>query len=227
MEIFAGGKNREVVITRKRIKNLHMRIGDHGELKISCPPRTPVSEITAFILSRQNWIIRAEKSVMKKAALHEEGSGAPVVWWLGEKKYCSYAGANRDYVIMDGDVIIFYLKDFSEERITKAFRKAAEKKLLELAEKYRGEWDEKICRKNRLPLPEIRVRHMTSRWGVCKPADCRITLSTRLIHYPEEAFRSVLLHEYVHFLVRDHSARFYRFVYQFMPEYEAYQAPLK
>ena len=227
MEIFAGGKNRQVVITRKRIRNMHMRLGDHGELKISCPLRTPVSEITAFILSRQSWIVRAEKAVSKRAALNAEGSESPVVWWLGEKKYCRYEEAKRDSVELEGDVLVYRLKDFSEERITKAFRKFAEKKLLELAEKYRGEWDEKICRRYRLPLPEIRVRFMTSRWGVCKPSDHRITMSTRLIHYPEEAFRSVLLHEYIHFLVKDHSQRFYRFVYQFMPEYDVYQASLK
>ena len=61
---------------------------------------------------------------------------------------------------------------------------------------------------------------MKSRWGVCFPNKHSITLSTRLIHYPVECFEYVLLHEYAHFLVPNHSKEFYEVIEKYMPDYK-------
>ena len=70
-----------------------------------------------------------------------------------------------------------------------------------------------------LKEPEISIRYMTSKWGVCYPQKAKIVLSTRLIHYPVECMEYVLLHEYVHFLVPNHSRTFYDTVRRHMPDY--------
>ncbi|MDY4783727.1 M48 family metallopeptidase [Pygmaiobacter massiliensis] len=47
------------VLTRKRVKNLNLRVQKDGSLTVSAPARVPVSEVDAFVLSRADWIIAA------------------------------------------------------------------------------------------------------------------------------------------------------------------------
>ena len=227
MEIYVNGRLTQVHVERKRIRNMYLRVNPDCGLRISCAKSVSEARIRQFIESKESWIIKAQMCVKNKERVHQEGAESPVIWWLGEKKYVRYVEAARDRIIMEGDIMTFYLKDFSEERITKTFRKYASQQLLIMAEESRGQWDDAVCRKHRLPLPSIHTRYMTSRWGVCKPSEHKITLSIRLIHYPREAFESVLLHEYVHFLVQNHSSAFYAHVCRLMPQYDLWNGYLK
>jgi len=227
MEVYINGRLTQAHVERKRIRNMYLRVNPDGSLRISCAKSVSEARIRQFIESKESWIIKAQMRVKNKERVHQEGAESPVIWWLGEKKYVRYVEAARDRIIMEGDIMTFYLKDFSEERITKTFRKYASQQLLIMAEESRGQWDDAVCRKHRLPLPSIHTRYMTSRWGVCKPSEHKITLSIRLIHYPREAFESVLLHEYVHFLVQNHSSAFYAHVYRLMPQYDLWNGYLK
>ena len=227
MEINVNGRLTQVHVERKRIRNMYLRVNPDGSLRISCAKSVSEARIRQFIQSKENWIAKALSSVRKKETVNQEGTDSPVIWWLGEKKYVRYVEASRDRIVMEGDIMTFFLKDFSEERITKTFRKYASDQLMIMADESRGQWDEAICRKHHMPLPSIHTRYMTSRWGVCKPSEHKITLSIRLIHYPREAFESVLLHEYVHFLVQNHSSAFYTEVYRHMPQYDRWNGLLK
>lgn len=68
--------------------------------------------------------------------------------------------------------------------------------------------------------PDIRIRRMETRWGVCSPAQYRITLSTRLAAKPAEAVEYVLLHEYAHFFHPNHQAQFWALVESLMPDWK-------
>ena len=47
--------------------------------------------------------------------------------------------------------------------------------------------------------PTIKVRDMTSRWGVCVPAKRQITFALQLYNMPAAAQIYVVVHEYCHF----------------------------
>ncbi len=68
--------------------------------------------------------------------------------------------------------------------------------------------------------PDIRMRPMETRWGVCSPAQYRITLSTWLALEPMEAVEYVLLHEYAHFFHPSHQAQFWALVESLMPDWK-------
>ncbi len=70
-----------------------------------------------------------------------------------------------------------------------------------------------------VPWPQIRIRKMTSRWGSCHTARGIITYSTMLAERPEKAAEYVVVHEFAHFLVPNHSARFYETVASVMPDW--------
>ncbi len=67
--------------------------------------------------------------------------------------------------------------------------------------------------------PQLKVKWMTSRWGVCHPSKGYITLNKRLMGQPMAAVEYVILHEYVHFLEPNHQAGFHREMAARMPDY--------
>ena len=220
MQVLIGGKYEPVIITRKKVKRITLRIGKQGELLVSCPRWTLPMEIEHLIYSNEAWILDQQLRRRREAEINREGISGDTIFWLGEPKRVSYEPAARDSVTVDGDEIRFFLKEKTDERIEAAFRKAANKKLLAMAEEARPAWDAQICDPKGIEHPVIRTRYMTSRWGVCYPAKHVITLSTRLIHYPERCFEYVLLHEYAHVLVQNHSPAFYAVVRKYMPDYK-------
>lgn len=46
----------EYSLTRKKVKNINLRINSKGEISVSAPKRVAKREIESFLLTRQNWI---------------------------------------------------------------------------------------------------------------------------------------------------------------------------
>ncbi len=78
-----------------------------------------------------------------------------------------------------------------------------------------------------IPYPEIRFRRMVSRWGSCHTEKGILTFSTYLMYAPEECIRYVVLHEFSHFFVPNHSAAFYAELIKVCPDYKAQRKKLK
>lgn len=68
--------------------------------------------------------------------------------------------------------------------------------------------------------PEIKVKLMKSRWGVCHIQKRYITLNKRLMNKPKKAVEYVILHEYVHFLHPNHKKFFHDTMKILMPDYK-------
>jgi predicted metal-dependent hydrolase len=51
-----------------------------------------------------------------------------------------------------------------------------------------------------VPVPEVKVRSMTSRWGSCKPSAKRVTFACQLMEAPLPCVEYVVWHELVHFI---------------------------
>ena len=66
--------------------------------------------------------------------------------------------------------------------------------------------------------PVIKVRSMTSRWGVCFMAKRQITFALQLYHMPPAAQIYVVVHEYCHFLQPNHSPAFWAEVAKLLPD---------
>ena len=57
-----------------------------------------------------------------------------------------------------------------------------------------------------------------TRFGSCS-AQNRISLSWRIMQYPEAAIDYVVVHELAHIKEKNHSDRFYAIVEQYLPDY--------
>jgi len=75
--------------------------------------------------------------------------------------------------------------------------------------------------------PVLKVRSMTSRWGVCCPGKRQITFALQLYNQPPAAQIYVVVHEYCHFLQLNHSPAFWAEVEKLLPDWKARRELLK
>lgn len=227
IEVTAAGKRRQVFIEYKRIKNLWMRMGENGSLKISCARSVSDAQIREFIASREKWILKAETSAEKKEESCSYGAGNEDAMWLGRRLPVSCVKSARDYMSVDENGIVYHLREDTDENRMALFYREASKQLLFMIRERRGDLDSMICQTYGKPLPRITLKYMTSRWGSCTPAKAHISISVRLIHFSPVCLDYVLLHEYVHMLEANHSKRFWAYVASYMPNYKEAEKMLK
>lgn len=78
-----------------------------------------------------------------------------------------------------------------------------------------------------VPIPTLRLRYMTSRWGSCMPVKEVITMNTRLLLGPTEFAHYVMVHEFAHFIEANHSSRFYAVMSDVLPNWKQVKAEMK
>ena len=106
------------------------------------------------------------------------------------------------------------LRYFSEDEVRKL--------ILELCEKVYPYYS-----KFGISFPKIKFRKMISRWGTCHIVKGTLTFNTNLMFAPEECIEYVILHEFTHFLVPNHSDRFYSELEKVCPDFRKHRNKLK
>ena len=79
----------------------------------------------------------------------------------------------------------------------------------------------------KIPVPNLKIRKMTSRWGVCNIRSHNVTLNYNLSKYDICCLDYVIVHELSHFIHHDHSKNFWLLVEKYYPEYKKCKKMLK
>ena len=66
----------------------------------------------------------------------------------------------------------------------------------------------------------IKFKTYKSKWGSCDTVKKILTFNYNLFETPEECVRYVVVHEFAHLIIPNHSARFYRVVSKVMPDWK-------
>lgn len=200
------GDNLEIVVERKKIKNIYFRINENNEIYVTCPKYVTDREIIKLLNNNHDSLVRMYKKVKKRTTEKEN------VLYLGEK--IDYVYHNR--IIFDNDRIF-------APSIKKA-NEYLEKKCLDVFQKrmdlYTPQFDN-------LPEFRLRVRKMKTRWGVCNRKSMTVTLNTELIHKKPYLIDYVIVHELSHFEHMDHSKAFWKCVEMHYPRYKEARKELK
>lgn len=159
----------QYTLTRKKIKNLNLRIQEGGSLVVSAPLRMPKDQIEGFIRQKAAWIVKTRQKVLAR----------------GPQRPCLYT--KEECLALFGPIADSFFPLFSDL----------------LGGRH----------------PQLKVREMKTRWGVCNIPKRTITLNTRLAEKPLAAVEYVILHEFVHFLHPNHQAGFHAEMARLMPDY--------
>ena len=79
----------------------------------------------------------------------------------------------------------------------------------------------------KIPYPNLKIRKMKTRWGVCNTKNHNVTLNFELFRYDIECLDYVIVHELSHFLVPNHSKDFWKQVEKYFPNYKEIRKKLR
>ena len=79
----------------------------------------------------------------------------------------------------------------------------------------------------KIPIPNLKIRKMTSRWGVCNIKNHNVTLNLELSKYNIECLDYVIVHELSHFIHPNHSKEFWLLVSKYYPNFKLIRKKLK
>lgn len=179
-----------VLLTRKRIKNMYLRIRPvDGAITVSAPLRMQRATIEDFVRAHRAWINRTQQS-MGDARRHQQPTQP------GNATLSAHE---------------LFMLSWPPER-QKTAKQYLHARVPQLAHK----WTRII---GRAPT-SITYRAMTSRWGSCTPATGRIRLNLELALVPEPLMEYVLVHELVHLWEPGHGAGFQRRMDSLMPDWK-------
>ncbi len=75
--------------------------------------------------------------------------------------------------------------------------------------------------------PMIKFRRMVSQWGNCRSKNGILTFNVNLMFAPLECIEYVVVHEFTHFLVPNHSKAFYDELAKVMPDWKMRRDKIK
>ncbi len=167
----AGGISYQ--LTRRKVKNINLRIRTDGSVAVSAAPRVPLHTIDAFVAERADWIAAAQAKLAARNAAQ-----------------------NAEPLPTKAEAVAYF--EHLSEMVFPAFETLLE-----------GQ------------KPTIKVRDMSTRWGVCHITKRQITFALKLYNMPPAAQIYVVVHEYCHFLQANHSPAFWAEVESILPDWKA------
>lgn len=113
-----------------------------------------------------------------------------------------------DFVRSKADVIYSAKKRFSDASKTENKRYFADDEIKDVILKMCKEFYPHF-EKRGIGFPDIRFRKMRSQWGNCHASRGILTFNMYLALAPPKCIEYVVCHEFTHFLVQNHSKKFY------------------
>ena len=207
----------DVEIVHKKNKNLYLRLKDN-RIIATAPMRMPDYEVYRFIESKRDWIYKAYQQMQYKQSVSNMYHGGDRFFIFDEPYVLEKRIGASNVTIRDKTIFLTYKED--NEDAIKYLYKHLDKILLSKAEEYLDDLLPFLQDYGYDMRPELKCRIMTSKWGVCYTKKNRIVISSYLIHYPLECLEYIMVHEMTHFIVPNHSKRFYEIVERNMPDYK-------
>lgn len=195
-----------IEIIRKNNKNTYIRVRDN----------TIIVTTNYFVGTRKiEELINSNKAFIDKALTKS----------INKKEDTSFKLFGKKYDIVYG----FQTTEIEENKIytkdEKTLNKYLSKYIYNIYEEKLNYWYN-IFEEN-IPVPNLKIRKMTSRWGVCNIKNKNVTLNLELSKYDIEALNYVIVHELSHFIHPNHSKEFWSLVAKYYPNYKEVRKYLK
>ncbi len=215
-------------VQRKNIKNLYLRVcRPENEIRVSAPLRALDREISAFILSRLDWI---EKQRLRLAGMERPEelrfADGEMHCFLGRKmrlRIVERPGKARAFLNGDGFIYLGVPSGSKPETRRRALEELYRETMAEELRALLACWPERLG----VTLAGWRIRKMKSRWGSCQPKKRRICLSLELAKRKPACLEYVLIHELAHLLEPGHNDRFRAILDRVLPGWRELRGELR
>ncbi len=200
-------KNRRITvyITRKKIKNMYLRVSADNKITLSAPLNIDEKIIDTFIESKIDWI---NEHIIEYDKDNE-------VVLFGNKYKLMFMKSDDNKVLVIDDSITVYLQQMDmKDRLLKEF---LEKKLSHLIHTYTLHYSTLM---NIAYHHTYSIKPMKARWGSNYIKKRHIVYNSELVHQSVDFIEYVVVHELSHFQYQNHSKDFYNYLSKYMPDYK-------
>lgn len=210
MKFTVDFKDYDVEIQRK-VSNRNTYIRVKNDLKILVTTNTFTSDKAISKLLDENYS-KVVKMIEAQLVKRENNQG---FYYLGKKYDIVYV----DYCdISFGDTKVFINKKLD---IDKWYKKQAKEIFSEHLDLMYKNFTKTI------PHPNLKIRKMTTRWGVCNIKLKTVTLNLELIKRDSKYLDYVIVHELSHLINPNHSREFWNLVEENIGDYKKYRKEMK
>ncbi|QSR85765.1 M48 family metallopeptidase [Methylacidimicrobium sp. B4] len=215
----------EVVLRRKRIRNLDLRVSPpDGRATLSTPDRMPLEAAYAFAASQLDWIRRKQAEVRRPSAIafaYSDGEGHDL--WGERHPLRLVERAGPAWVGLSAGAIRLQVPPGTSRERRGALLALWYRGLVrQAAARLIAQWEPRLG----VRVARLFVQRMKRRWGSCNIRDRRIRLNSELAKKPVDCFEYVVVHEMAHLLVRWHDHRFKALLDRFLPDWRVRQRRL-
>lgn len=217
--------NISYTLTYKQVKNINLRIKQDGTIFVSAPKRVGVDVIEHFVLSKGENILSYLSKIKERQEKREKQAEKQYIsgeyfLFLGDKLELKVIVSTEDSVRMDSKFLYLYCKNPYDKRkkerlITRWFQEQTQIVFDEIMKKVYTQF-----KQYNIEYPQLKIRKMSTKWGVCRPKSKIITLNSYMIQAPKECIEYVVIHEFCHFIHPNHSKNFYKFMESFLPDWK-------
>lgn len=219
--ILLGGQQVPYLLTRRKSKNIHLRVMSDGQIRVSASKAVPIKVIEAFMTTHVDFVLkhfeRAKTLPKPEAKRYVDGETFD---YLGEQLTLQVIEHPKQAVFVhDGRLVLAtkYPDDPAkkEKQVQDFYTEQARVHLTAMVDQIYPTFE-----KLGIAYPTLKFRRMKSQWGSCMPNKGQINLNTRLMEHPKAFIEYVILHEFCHFIVANHSKDFYHLVERLMPDWK-------
>ncbi|MBR4557464.1 MAG: M48 family metallopeptidase [Clostridiales bacterium] len=224
--------NREVTIEfeRKRIRNINVRVRRDGTLYCSLPYYASVNEAEAFIISKQDYLLKSLDNVVNEEnnkSLSRQFVDGETFLVLGKPMTLQVIRGAKNICRAENGIITLEVTDPDNYR-TKymTYEKWRRSVIRSVIVNYCNEIYPLFELRGVNPPKKITLGEYKSFWGECFAKRGELKFSYRLFEKDTELIRYVVVHEFAHFIEPNHSSRFWAIVGEFIPDYKALRKKL-
>lgn len=205
-----NNKEYPVTIIKKPNKNMYLRIKEDLTITVTAPLTISNQKIEKFIKENYSYI---EKVITKKELLKKQKENKLLI--LGKSYEICYINQKK---VELGQTHAFIGKTLN---IDNWYKKCAQEIF---KEKYMKCYENF---KQKEKMPELKIRKMKGKWGVCNIKSYTITINLELIKYEEKYLEYVIYHELSHLREQNHSKNFWNEVEKYCPNYKTIRKEMK
>lgn len=219
----------EADIVFKNIRQLRLRVcPPDGQIRLSVPVGTSLADVEGFLNTQQDWITRTQKKIKIRESRPSTQSRTlserePHYIWGKQYLISLIQTPNTPSVeLRNGWLRLNMPGHYTVEERRKRLDIWERKQLDDAIQPLIDHWE---------PIMQVKVasysiRRMKSRWGSCNIRRHTLSINLDLVRRHPVCLEYVLVHEMIHLLEPGHTARFYAFMNQFLPDWRERESRL-
>ena len=223
-----NGKEIAYQLEFKSIKNINLHVYADGRVSISAPLGTSKKYIDELVLANAERIAKSKQKLQTKQEQRQSQKLALEDLLCIEKQQLRLGefviplriieGVLPEVAFKDGIITIMQpdINNISQQHqlIMQIIKNLAGYCFFDLVMN--------VCfnlREFNVPIPQLKVRDMKTRWGSWNVPKHIMTLNSKLVFFPKRVIEYIIVHEFCHYFEANHSAKFYAWLDKLQPDW--------